>query len=62
MKLRRNRIAFQGDKGNLEWYRLQNKMRNSVSSFATVSISGIAYASHANGNNGVRPVFKIRNL
>lgn len=62
MKLRRNRIAFQGDNGDLEWYWLQNKMKNSASYFASVYNNGFAYAYGANTSYGVRPAFKIRNL
>lgn len=62
MKQRHNRIAFQGDNGDLEWYWLQNKMRNSASNFAVVVTNGNAYANGAGNSLGVRPAFKIRNL
>lgn len=62
MKLRRNRIAFQGDNGDIEWYWLQNKMKNSASNFARVSDNGHAGATAAAYSIGVRPAFKIRNL
>lgn len=62
MKLRRNRIAFQGHNGNWEWYWLANKHKRSASGFAYVGHSGSAYSSGASGAGGVRPAFKIKNL
>lgn len=62
MKLRRNRIAFQGLNGNWEWYWLANKHKRSASSFACVSVIGGANYGAASGASGVRPAFKIKNL
>lgn len=62
MKLRRNRIAFQGLNGNWEWYWLANKHKRSASYFAVVGGRGTAGSGNASGANGVRPAFKIKNL
>ena len=64
MKLRRNRIAFQGYNGEWEWYWLQNRLRDAVSSsyFASVDGDGGATYGGASGAFGVRPAFKIKNL
>lgn len=62
MKLRRNRIAFQGHNGNWEWYWLANKHKRSASRFADVNHDGLAYYGGASGAYGVRPAFKIKNL
>lgn len=62
MKLRRNRIAFQGMNGAWEWWWLANKVRGSVANFARVSDDGNAYCDGASTAAGVRPAFKIRNL
>lgn len=62
MKLRRNRIAFQGHNGAWEWYWLQNRLRDAVSAayFALVSYHGVADSDGASDALGVRPAFKIR--
>ena len=62
MKLRRNRIAFQGLNGNWEWYWLANKHKRSASCFANVGHYGSAYCYAASSAPGVRPAFKIKNL
>lgn len=62
MKLRRNRIAFQGLNGNWEWYWLANKHKRSASLFAGVYGGGGAACYAASGARGVRPAFKIKNL
>lgn len=62
MKLRRNRIAFQGLNGNWEWYWLANKHKRSASYFAGVDNNGIALYTSASTAPGVRPAFKIKNL
>lgn len=62
MKLRRNRIAFQGLNGNWEWYWLANKHKRSASYFASVNRGGNASANNASASDGVRPAFKIKNL
>lgn len=62
MKLRRNRIAFQGHNGNWEWYWLANKHKRSASYFAHVNNYGYAYCINASDAYGVRPAFKIKNL
>lgn len=62
MKLRRNRIAFQGTNGAWEWWWLANKVRGSAAYFAVVNYIGIASYVGASSAGGVRPAFKIRNL
>ena len=62
MKLRRNRIAFQGMNGSWEWYWLANKVKGSAASFASVAGAGDAYCDTASNSLGVRPAFKIKNL
>lgn len=65
MKLRRNRIAFQGSNGDLEWYWLQNPVRGVVSAalFALVYDYGGAGSNYASNSwVGVRPAFGIHNL
>ena len=62
MKLRRNRIAFQGMNGAWEWWWLANKVRGSAADFAYVSGAGNAFYHDASSALGVRPAFKIRNL
>lgn len=59
MKLRRNRIAFQGKNGAWEWYWLMNKRRGSVTGFAYVSNTGYAVYYAASNSLGVRLAFKI---
>ena len=63
MKLRRNRIAFQGHNGAWEWYWLQNRFRDpaSASHFANVGTGGsCTYDGASDAWVGVRPAFKIR--
>ena len=64
MKLRRNRVAFQGHNGAWEWYWLQNRLRDvaSAANFAGVSYGGGAAYTGASVSLGVRPAFKIKNL
>ena len=62
MKLRRNRIAFQGLNCSLEWYWLQNRDVASSTLFARVSHHGGAGAASASTSRGVRPAFQIRDL
>ena len=65
MKLRKNRIAFQGFNGYMEWYWLQNPWRHDVVSstfFVFVASDGYAYASSSSYPSGVRPTFQILNL
>lgn len=59
MKLRRNRIAFQGKNGEWEWYWLMNKRRGSAANFAAVYSNGNAHCNNASYSYGVRPAFKI---
>ena len=59
MKLRRNRIAFQGLNGDLEWYWLRDPA--SGSRFAYVYAYGDCTAAYASASFGIRPAFKIRN-
>lgn len=64
MKLRRNRIAFQGYNGEWEWYWLQNRLRGVASATYFAYVTGRGYAScyGASSSLGVRPAFKIKNL
>lgn len=57
MKLRKNRIAFQGKNGGWEWYWLQNPVY--AATFAYVGTYGLANCSFASYASGVRPAFKI---
>lgn len=61
MKLRRNRIAFQGHNGPIEWYWLQNRSVTSATSAASVGGHGFAGYYGASTSRGVRPLFKIHN-
>lgn len=64
MKLRRNRIAFQGHNGAWEWYWLMSRLRSvhSATDSALVGNGGYANYSGASASYGVRPLFKIHNL
>lgn len=62
MKLRRNRIAFQGHNGAWEWYWLQNKVKGTAAFFARVANGGDAACDSASSALGVRPAFKIMSL
>ena len=63
MKKRRNRIAFNGTKEeNLQWYWLMNKVRESATSFSSVSGNGRANRGNASNSIGVRLAFKIKNI
>ncbi len=57
MKLRRNRIAFQGKNGEWEYWWLRDV--TSSADFALVAGGGIAYYDDASTSFGVRPAFKI---
>lgn len=57
MKLRKNRIAFQGKNGAWEWYWLQNPAY--AANFAYVNNTGFASYTNASNSTGVRPAFKI---
>ena len=59
MKLRRNRIAFEGKNGTWEWYWLQNRVPSSAARFAVCYINGGANYIDASASRGVRPAFKI---
>ena len=61
MKLRRNRIAFQGKNGPWEWYWLQNRGVYSATDACFVDSGGDAGGVGASGSFGVRPLFKIQN-
>ena len=63
MKLRRNRIAFQGHNGAWEWYWLSSRLRSvySAAYAAFVTIYGSASDAGASNSIGVRPLFKIKN-
>ncbi|MBQ8111327.1 MAG: hypothetical protein IJ124_14320 [Clostridia bacterium] len=62
MKLRRNRIAFQGHNGAWEWYWLMSRLRSVISATyaAYVYNSGTADCYGAGYSLGVRPLFKIK--
>lgn len=62
MKLRRSRIAFQGNNGNWEWYWLQNAAVVSSASFAYCTSYGNSNYCGASGSYGVRPKFQFKNL
>ena len=62
MKKRRNRMTFDGSKGEgLQWYWLMNKGREQKSFFCDVGTGGSAGRDNADNFFGVRPVFKIAN-
>lgn len=60
MKLRRNRMAFEGFNGDTQWYWLQNASKDYAASFAGVGSGGNAYANGASYARGVRPVFLLK--
>lgn len=62
MKLRRNRIAFQGHNGAWEWYWLMSRLRSvySATYAAIVDYYGFATTAGASYSHGVRPLFKIK--
>lgn len=62
MKMRRNRIAFQGLNGDWEWYWLQNRLRGvrSAPTACIVTHDGTAANNSASTSFGVRPLFKYR--
>ncbi len=61
MKSIKNRIAFQGKNGDLIWYWLQNKVRNtSATHFALVNSLGFSDYFGASFCGGVRPIFLIK--
>ena len=62
MKKRRNRIAFRATEDNkeaLEWYWLQNKVKDEAANFAPVNSAGCADCANASYSFGVRPVFLL---
>lgn len=59
MKNVRNRIELRGDNGAWKWYWLQNRYRNSASTFCLVFGDGSADANLASNSHGVRPVFLL---
>lgn len=59
MKLRRNRIAFRGKNGGLEWYWLINNVEGFAPIFAGVGNGCRAGYYNASIFLGVRPAFKI---
>lgn len=63
MKKRRNRMAFDGSKNeNLQWYWLMNKVRESAIYFSCVGDNGFVNLCSASFSDGVRLVFKIKNI
>ena len=63
MKLRRNRIAFQGYNGAWEWYWLMSRLRSVTSATNAADVTDAGYATNhgASNSHGVRPLFKIKN-
>ncbi len=61
MKLRRNRMALNGKNGNIQWYWVQNKVRESAATFAYVFYNGNAARNNFSLYMGVRPTFKLKN-
>lgn len=62
MKQRRNRMTLEGKNGNVQWYWVQNKVRESAApAFSCVGYGGIAHGDNASNSLGVRPAFKIKN-
>ena len=61
MKLRRNRMAFEGKNGDPQWYWVRNKVRESATRFSVTNCGGRADIADASGSLGVRPAFKIKN-
>ena len=59
MKNRRNRIAFQGKSGPLEWYWTETKYRVYDDYCAYVDSRGYAAYGYAGNSCGVRPVFQF---
>lgn len=59
MKQVRNRTALLSDNGGFDWYWLQNRRRNSASSFCFVGRGGRVGAYYASYSLGVRPVFLL---
>ena len=57
MKLRRNRIAFQGKNGKWEYWWLRDVLSSAY--FAVVANYGFAGSAYASYSYGVRPAFKI---
>lgn len=63
MKKRRNRMTFDGSKTeNLQWYWLMNKVRESAIYFSCVGDNGFVNLRSASFSDGVRLVFKIKNI
>lgn len=60
MQKRRNRMALKGKNGNMQWYWVQNKVRESAATFAYVYYNGNAACYNVSLSMGVRPAFKIR--
>lgn len=58
MKLRRNRIAFQGLNGDYEWWWTETPHKNDAAFFAVVSGGNCTYGS-ASFSGGVRPAFRF---
>lgn len=62
MKIRCNHIAFRVGGESLEWYWLQNKVKDSESYFVNVTYHGFVDCSMARSAFSIRPVFKIDHL
>ena len=59
MKLRRNRIAFQGLNGAWDWWWTETPHKNDATVFALVSSYGLCTYTNASNSNGVRPAFRF---
>ena len=59
MKLRRNRIAFQGLNGGYEWWWTETPHKNGAAFFADVYRDGGCSYGGASGSGGVRPAFRF---
>lgn len=60
MKDRHNRIAFRGENQTSEWGWLQNRLEDSATHFALVSITGHEAYGSASDAFGVRVVFRLK--
>lgn len=59
MKLRRNRIAFQGLNGGYEWWWTETPHKNGAAYFAGVYGGGTCSYDDASYSRGVRPAFRF---
>lgn len=57
MKKIRNRLVFQREEENVDYYWLMNRCKESNSNFAVVNIVGSASSNQASNYSSIRPVF-----